>query len=105
MSELETWYCVNGYSGRSLIDAVQVERSTEKSVWVLDQHGRRTKSSRYARRSSYDNYFPTWDEAHQFLTEEAEKKRDQARRRLDKTISFQDVVRNLRKEDARELWK
>ena len=101
MSDFETWYCVNGYSGSCPISPVEIERHTAKSVWVKENYGKGWRVSRYAVRSAYDNYFPTWEEAHQFLSEQAQNKRDSARKRLDQAISFQDRVRKLRKEDAR----
>jgi hypothetical protein len=61
-------------SGRSKIDAVEVERESEQNVWV---NGGRT-----AKRSSYKNYFDTWAEAHTFLIKRSESSLESARRML-----------------------
>lgn len=55
-----TWYCTQYslYSGGT-IHAVNVERSTESSVWM---GGRRR-----ARTSEYEQYWETWQEAHAYL--------------------------------------
>lgn len=54
-TETETWFEVTSLQWGPSIRAVQVERSTESSVWI---NGRRSSRS-----SSYSRYFPTWDEA------------------------------------------
>ena len=57
-------YQTSKYRYKVFINAVEVERETDTSVWV--------EGSRSAKRSSMDNYFDTWTEAHQFLLERAE---------------------------------
>lgn len=48
---------------RPSIQEIEVYKETEASVWF---NGRR-----YSKRTSYDNYFDTWDEAFAFLIDEA----------------------------------
>jgi len=56
---------------RAEIKEVEVERATDKSVWIRGQ--------RNARFNSGENYFPTWEEAKIFLL--AGANRNQARHR------------------------
>ena len=56
------------------IEEVTVERETESSVWI---NGRRS-----AKRSSYDNYFDTWREAHECILLIAKKKLRSAKMRV-----------------------
>ena len=72
----------------NLIEPVQVEKETESRVWI---DGRRR-----AKRSGFDNYFDTWDEAKEFMTEYAEKKLDRARRDLEAAQGLAGNVRGLK---------
>ena len=56
------------------IETVDVERESESSVWL---NGRRC-----AKRSSYENFCDTWQEAHQLFVDLAEKEKHAAERRL-----------------------
>lgn len=53
------------YVSSHKIDAVEVERETDISVWVGNR--------RRAKLTSYDCYFDTWEEAHEFLVDNAER--------------------------------
>ena len=57
-----TWYKTIIYG--KLIAPVEVERFTSESVWI---GGRRR-----GRSSVYENYFPTWAEAREFLLSHAD---------------------------------
>lgn len=70
------------------INRIDVERETASSVWV---HGRRN-----AKRSSYDNYFNTWEDAHGFLLETAEHELALAQLRLDAARSKLELVKSLK---------
>ena len=67
---------VTGGWGNNLIKAVEVEKETDVSVWV--------KGSRCAKRSTYKNYFDTWEEAKQFLLGKAEAECDSLRSQLER---------------------
>lgn len=56
------------------IQIVDVERESESSVWL---DGRRC-----AKRSSYENYCDTWQEAHQLFVNLAEQEKAHAESRL-----------------------
>lgn len=73
------WY--NAKSGYSMgIQEVEIDKETDQSVWI--------KGRRNAKRSSYDNFFPTYEEAYVFIhgkvCEEIEKRRQQLKWAEDK---------------------
>ena len=62
--------------GKNLIEEIDVERETDSSVWI---NGRRS-----AKNSSWHKYWDSWEEAHAFLLEKAEKSLQSARRSLER---------------------
>ena len=58
----ETWF--KTYRWRNGIEAVQVERHTDASVWM--------KGRKRARSGQYENYFQSWDDARNYLMDRAE---------------------------------
>lgn len=58
------------------VETVEVDRESENSVWINGQ--------RRAKRSDWDNYFPTFDEAKAFVIHEMESGVDSARRELER---------------------
>lgn len=60
----------------AFIDVVQVERESTQSVWIkgwtFDAGPGTGVPRKHAKRSAYDNYFDTWDEAKAFLVARAE---------------------------------
>jgi hypothetical protein len=42
------------------IKVVEVERKTDKSVWINDQYG----LSRFAKMTEFESYWDSWEEAH-----------------------------------------
>ncbi|MEW8048955.1 MAG: hypothetical protein AB2792_20095 [Candidatus Thiodiazotropha sp.] len=71
-----------------LIEPVQVEKETDKSVWI---NGRRS-----AKRSDYENYFDSFDDAKAYMTKYAEDALAAARRRLEEVQRFAGNVKDLR---------
>lgn len=65
----EIWYKV--VRGTAKIEAVSVVRSTEHKV-VLAADGYYSKERLCNQVSSYDSYYPTWDEAHAKLLADSE---------------------------------
>lgn len=63
-----------GY-GNKLIESVEVDRETESSVFI--------GKNRNAKRSSYHNYFDTWEDAKAFLLKNAEEEAASCRRQLE----------------------
>lgn len=87
--------------GRDPIEAVEVERETESSVWVVDTwRGERGNTRRHAKRSDWDNYFDTWEEAKAFLMAQAEAKVTAARRALDSANGELGNVKGLKPPSA-----
>lgn len=72
---MATWYRTGGFPP-NLIEPVEVEREMEKSV-VID--GRRR-----AKRSGYESYYPSFDEAKSALVSECEHRVRIAQGRLDR---------------------
>jgi hypothetical protein len=67
--------------GKELIEEVEVERETEQCVWIK-RYPTSKEASRHAKRSSYDNFFDTWEEAHAYLREQRLLAVESAKRQL-----------------------
>lgn len=61
---MTTWFKAGQYGNR--IERVEIEKSTDSSVWI--------KGRRNAIKSSYENYFKSFDEAKSFLLRKFEIK-------------------------------
>jgi len=64
------------------IEAVEVLRETDKMVFLPGRG--RSKEEREAKRSDYQNWFDSWDEAKAFLVADAEKAVEAARMNLER---------------------
>lgn len=62
------WYKYDSFCFRDkeFIKAVEVEKFTDKTVWI--------RSRRYSRSSQFDNYFPTFEEAKEFVVEKFKRR-------------------------------
>ena len=60
---------------RTYIEKIEIERETDASVWV---DGRR-----FGKKTSYDSFFDTWKDAHEFLLRNAERTVVSLERRLE----------------------
>ncbi len=69
------------------IDAVEVEKETAESVWV--------KGRRKAKMSDGNNYFDTWQEAHDFLLCDADFRLRKAKYLLDKERSRLEMIKKM----------
>lgn len=69
-----TWFVARRYGQR--ISAVEVDRFSEKSVWI--------KGKRHERLSRYESYYPTWQEAKDALITKAEASVYSARLQLER---------------------
>jgi len=76
-----------GY-GNKLIESVEIDRETESSVFI--------GKNRNAKRSSYHNYFDTWDDAKAFLLKNAEDEAASIRRQLEVANGKLGNIRGLR---------
>jgi hypothetical protein len=82
-----TKYVTGGF-GKHPIEQVEVERETTASVWI--------NGSRNAKVSDWKNYFDTWDEAKQYLLNQAEAKLTGARFRLQSARSEHGNIKGLK---------
>ena len=74
--------------GQDLIEAVEVEKETDKSVWI--------DGNRSAKRSGYNNYFDSWGEAHLFLLDKAGRKLDSAKFSLQRAQGEYENIKGLK---------
>lgn len=94
----ETWFRTGGF--RQAIEPVKVLKATEKTVEVEREWNGRVTTSRSHKRSTYDNYFPTWEEAHAFLLEKAETRLEGARVGLQKAQNEYFIVKGMKKPEG-----
>lgn len=77
---METWYKVVKwvYNKEKFISLVEVEKSTDKTVWVKETRwsGNKTTINRHAISSDCDSYFCTFAEAKQFALKRQQDKID-----------------------------
>jgi hypothetical protein len=71
------------------IKPVEVERETESSVWISGR--------RQSKRSSYQNYFDSWEEARAFKIEDCEREVAAARRELEYANSKLGNIKGMKK--------
>jgi hypothetical protein len=84
--EPQTWYRTHRLVAR--IDPCCVDKHNDKSVWI--------KGKRGARISSFDSYFPTWEQAHDSLLAKAEFDLAQHKRRVDQARSYLEAVKAMK---------
>lgn len=84
---METWFKAS-HSWRPIIEAVQVDRVTEASVFI--------GQSRASRFTQHSGYYPTWQEAHDRLMRWADSEVKTARLRLDHANSTQGNVKGMK---------
>ena len=75
---MKTWYRVDKHvygKDDKFINPVEVEKSTDKTVWIKSKY-RRTETSRNAIYSDYCSYFRTFAEAKQFALKRQQDKID-----------------------------
>lgn len=79
-------YKTTSFSG---ITSVEIERETDSSVYI---NGRRR-----SKRSEYEDYFDTWEEAHEFLTRRAQDDVESARHVLERANSRLGNIKGMKK--------
>jgi hypothetical protein len=77
--------------GKGQIEMVEVDRETDSSVFI--------DGYRRAKRSSYDNFFDTWEDAHAYLLKKAENSASYARRNLEIANGELGNIRGLKNPD------
>ena len=78
-----------------MIELVEVVKSTEKTVTIVD--GRNGRERRSAIKSEYGSYFRTWEEAHAHLLERAESKVVSIRSQLESANGYLGNIRGLKR--------
>jgi len=86
-------YRTGGY-GKNLIEEVECERETEKSVWAKRVYG--SGFERCLKETEYHNYHDTWEKAHEYLIEKAERQADGLRRQLQLANSYLGNIKGLK---------
>lgn len=79
-----------GGFGNIPIETVEVERETDSSVWI---NGRRN-----AKTTSWDKYWDSWEEAHAYLLEKAERSLQSARRSLEMAQAKYGNIKGMKRE-------
>lgn len=72
------------------ITPIEVERETAKYVWI--------KGRRHGKRTEWDNYFDTWEEAKDFLMKGAEGALKTSRLMLERAQGHYGNVKGLKKD-------
>lgn len=83
---IKKWKANLGYGYE--IESILVEKETEHSVWI--------NGDRSSKRSSYSNYFNSFQEAKDFLLEDASGQVKKAQLSLKNALSKRDTVLNMR---------
>jgi hypothetical protein len=71
-STKKQWYRTSKFDYK--INPVEVVKSTETSVWILDEYFKKGNIDRKARFSEYNNYWETFELAKEHLITRAERK-------------------------------
>lgn len=91
---METWYETNELYGRCKIEAVDVLKSTGKTITLC---GTNKSERRKAIRSEWNNYFRTWEEAREFLLSKVDVKVANLRRQLELANSEYGNIKGMKK--------
>jgi hypothetical protein len=91
-----TWYETSNHGNP--IKETEVERHTDSSVWITSAH--RKMADRRARITEYGCYFPTWEEARDYLLAQACQQVDLARSRLERAETYAAKIRDLTKPEG-----
>ena len=79
-----------GNSIGTFIQKKEVERETESSIWI--------DGVRSAKKSMWDNYFDTYDEAKEFLLRASKNRVRTCVRMLEQAEAKRDMIKNLTEE-------
>jgi hypothetical protein len=84
---MSTWYVAikNNWALQKPRE-IEVTKSTDKSIW--------TNGRRYARESEWKNFFPTYDEAIQFLKDDIQIQMDVIHKRIERQQNELDKLTN-----------
>jgi hypothetical protein len=86
---MTTKYEVGGFFKKNLIELVEIEKETEKSIWINGRVHRKT--------TSYEKYFDTWEEAKDYLMAQTESKISHLSAELEKQKSKLKILLKLEK--------
>ena len=74
------------------ITKIKIVRETDHSVEIENQDGLKRKEANYHR------IFKTWQEAHSFLLDKAEKEMQQAQQKHQKSVKTYKKIKNMKEE-------
>ena len=77
------------------IEALEVERETDKQVVIPAQNG--CRSFRENKVSDWSNWHDTWDEAHTFLVRNAERKVESCRMALERAKGEAGQIKGMKR--------
>lgn len=72
------------------IEKVEIERETESSVWI--------NGSRLSKHSRYSAFFNTWEEAHAFILDKAERRVAAYARNLESATKSLKEIQSMKKD-------
>lgn len=87
-----------GHYYKDYIEEVEVERETDQCVWIK-RYGDK-KPCRTNKRSSYENYFDTFEEARGYLYNKAKSRLMAAQAELEEAEKRMDAIIALRKSES-----
>ena len=90
-------YFVRAFMINPCIEEVEPIRETDKSLWFKSTSYREASESRVAKRTDYDNYFDTWEEAHDFIIKKAEMRFERAIKEMENAKRILERAKNLTK--------
>ena len=91
-------YKTTGYPSTpdAKIKKMEVEKETTKCIWIKGHSG--SKAVRSNKHSGYENYFDTWQEAHKYILELAEKKVESIRYQLNQANGLLGNIKGMKEE-------
>jgi len=87
-------YRTGGY-GKNLIEAIEVEKETEKCVWLKSVNN--SKAHKHYKITEYYRYFDTWEDAHDALLDDAERTTQSLQRQLEQVNVRLSNIKGLKK--------
>ena len=76
-----------GGCGNNPIEEVEVDKETDKFVWM--------GKNRFAKTSSWHKYWDTWEDAYDYLIEKANKDISYANSRLEEGVKRLDLLKTI----------
>ena len=93
-------YKTGGYGSTPIVE-IECEKETAKSLWIArewkDSRGVKKRVVDVCRKESgYYNYFDTWEEAHKYLLEEAERSVEDVKQVMQRAEAYLADIKGLK---------